>query len=159
MIANCIVESVTISFKREYRSRRRILTSRCDVIDDFIITEIILVDDLHTILLYPLSNWSYIENYEIFNNFRNWPKFDVMANFFAISVTRRKVCYLDRQSNFLHFELLIDVVAEKMMELWHFQNLTFFLTLWPSYLTYILIQRTCRNHDLMLVCDQAGIID
>ena len=39
------------------------------------------------------------------------------------------------------------------MELWHFQNVTYFLTSWPSYLTYILVQRTCRNHGLVLACD------
>ena len=40
------------------------------------------------------------------------------------------------------------------MELWHFQNLTYFLTSWPSYLTYILVQRTCRNHGLVLACNE-----
>ena len=39
---------------------------RCDVIGDVIIMKIILVDDLHTIFLYLLSNWGYIENCEIF---------------------------------------------------------------------------------------------
>ena len=116
--------------------------------------KIILVDDLHTILLYLLSNLGYIENCEIFKKFQKWRKFEVGANFFRISVTGSWVCYLDSQSNFLHFELLIDAVAKKLMELWHFQNLTYFLTSWPSYLTYILIQRTCRNHGLVLACDQ-----
>ena len=62
--ATCIAENVTILFKHEYR--RETLTSRCDVIDDIIIMKIILVDDLHTILLYLLSNKDYIENCEIF---------------------------------------------------------------------------------------------
>ena len=148
----CIAENVTISFKHEYR--REILTSRCDVIDDIIIMKIILMDDLHTTLLYLLSNLGYIENCEIFKTFQNWRKFEVGANFFVISVTGSEVCYLDSQSNFLRFELLIDVVAQTLMELWHFQNLNFFLTSWPSYLTYILVQRTCRNHGLVLACDQ-----
>ena len=52
--ATCIAENVTISFKHEYR--RHTLTSRCDVIDDVIIMEIILVDDLHIIFLNLLSN-------------------------------------------------------------------------------------------------------
>ena len=62
--ATCIAENVTISFKHEYRGHT--LTSRCDVIGDVIIMKIILVDDLHTIFLYLLSNWGYIENCEIF---------------------------------------------------------------------------------------------
>ena len=62
--ATCIAENVTISFEHEYRGHT--LTSRCDVIGDVIIMKIILVDDLHTIFLYLLSNWGYIENYEIF---------------------------------------------------------------------------------------------
>ena len=52
--ATCIPENVTISFKHEYRGHT--LTSRCDVIGDVIIVKIILVDDLHTIFLYLLSN-------------------------------------------------------------------------------------------------------
>ena len=79
--ATCIPENVTISFKDEYRGHT--LTSRCDVIGDVISMEIILMDDLHTIFLYLLSNWGYIENCEIFN----WRKFDVQANFFIISAT------------------------------------------------------------------------
>ena len=63
-IATWIAEKVTISFKHEYR--RHTLTSRCDVIGDVITMKIILVDDLHTIFLYLLSNWGYIENCEIF---------------------------------------------------------------------------------------------
>ena len=147
----CIVENVTISFKHEYR--RHILTSSCDVIGDVIIMKIILVDDLHTIFLYLLSNRGYIENREIFNNFRKWRKFDVRANFFVISVIGSYICYLDTQSNFQHFELLIDVLAEKLTELWRFKNLTYFLTSWPNYLTYIFVQRTCSNHGLVLACD------
>ena len=62
--ATCIAEDVTILFKHEYRGHT--LTSRCEVIGDVIIMKIILVDDLHTIFLYLLSNWGYIENCEIF---------------------------------------------------------------------------------------------
>ena len=68
------MENVTISFKHEYR--RETLTSRCDVIGDIIIMKIILVDDLHTILLYLLSNLGYI-----FKNFQNWRKFEVGRTF------------------------------------------------------------------------------
>ena len=83
--ATCIAENVTISFEHEYRSHT--LTSRCDAISDVIIMEITLVDDLHTIFLYLLSNWGYIENCEILKNVKNWRKFEVRANFFIISVT------------------------------------------------------------------------
>ena len=111
----------------------------------------ILVDDLHTIFPYLLSNWGYIENCEILKNFQNWRKFEVLTNFFVVRVTGS---YLDSQSDFLHFGLLIDVVAKKLTKLWQFQNLTYFLTSWPNYLTYILVQRTCRNHGLVLACGQ-----
>ena len=65
----CIAENVTISFKHEYR--RHTLTSRRDVIGDVIIMKIILVDDLHTIFLYLLPNWGYIEKCEIFQTDEN----------------------------------------------------------------------------------------
>ena len=68
-IATCIAENVTISFKHEYR--RHTLTSRCDVIGDVIIMKIIMVDDLHIIFLYLLSNWGYIENWKIFKTDEN----------------------------------------------------------------------------------------
>ena len=32
--------------------------------------------------------------------------------------------------------ILIDVLAKKLTELWHFKNLTYFLTWWSSYLTF-----------------------
>ena len=63
-IATCIAENVTIWFKHEYRGH--ILTSRCDVIGDVIIMKNILVDYLHTIFLYLLSNSGYSDNCEIF---------------------------------------------------------------------------------------------
>ena len=66
--ATCIAENVTISFKHEYR--RETLTSRCDLIGDIMIMKIILVDDIHTILLYLLSNLGNIENCEIFEKFQ-----------------------------------------------------------------------------------------
>ena len=113
-----------------------------------------MVGNLHTFFLFPFSNWGYIENCEIWKKIQKWRKFEVRANFFVISVTGSKVCYLDSQCSFLHFELLIDVLARKLTELWRFQNLTYFLTSWPSYLTYIFVQRTCRNHGLVLACDQ-----
>ena len=56
---------------------------------------------------------------------KNWRKIEVGSNFLVKGVTGSKVCYLDSQSSFLHFELLIDVLAHKLMELWHFQNLTY----------------------------------
>ena len=40
------------------------------------------------------------------------------------------------------------------MESWHIENLTYFVTSWPSCFTYIFVQRTCRNHGLVLACDQ-----
>ena len=63
-VVTCIAQNVTISFKHEYR--RHTLTSRCDIIVDVIIMKIILVDDLHTIFQYLLSNWGYIENCDFF---------------------------------------------------------------------------------------------
>ena len=101
-----------------------------------------------------------VVKFRLYWKLRNFQKFSKLtkiwgrANFFVISVTGNELCYLDSQSNFLRFELLIDVVAQKLMELWHFQNLTYFLTSWPSYLTYILVQRTCRNHGLVLACNE-----
>ena len=151
-IATCITENDTISFKHEYR--RETLTSRCDVIGDIIIMKIILVDDLHIFLPIPVAKlrlyWK-LRNFQIFSKLT---KILGGANFFVISVTGSSVCYLDSQSNLLRFELLIDVVPKKLMELRYFKDLTYFVTSWPSYLTYILVQRTCRTHGLVLAFDE-----
>ena len=45
--------------------------SRCDVIGDIIIMKIIMVNDLHTIFLFLLSNSGYVENCEIFKKIQN----------------------------------------------------------------------------------------
>ena len=100
------MKNLTISFKHDYR--RPILSSRCDVISDVIVMKFIVVDDLHIIFLYLMSNYVYSENCEIFKSDK---KFEVEANFFVISVTGSYVYYVDSQSNALHFDLLIDVLA------------------------------------------------
>ena len=103
-IATCITQNVTISFKDEYR--RHTLTSRCDVIGENHFggwfTYYISILDVKLGLYWKLRI------------FLNWRKCEVHANFFVISVTGSKVCYLDSQSNLLHFELLIDVLAQKI---------------------------------------------
>ena len=42
----------------------------------------------------------------------------------------------------LHFELLIELVAQKLTELWRFKNLAYFLTWWPSSMTYLFVNVT-----------------
>ena len=78
-------------------------------------------------------------------NFLNWQKFEVQAKFFIISVTGSMLYYPDTQGHSLHFELLIEVLAKKMRKLRQFQNLAYFLIWWPSFVTYLIVQVTCRN--------------
>ena len=35
--------------------------------------------------------------------------------------------------------------VKKLRELWQFQNLAYFLTWWPSFVTYLIVQVTCKN--------------
>ena len=58
-----------------------------------------------------------------------------LHNFVGI-VTGIWAPYQKSQEHTLHFELLIGVLAKKLTELLQFQNLTYFVTSWPSYLTY-----------------------
>ena len=78
-------------------------------------------------------------------NFLNWRKFEVQATFLILSVTGSLLYWPDSQGHSLHFELLIEVLAKKLRELWQFQNLVYFLTWWPSFVTYLIVQVTCRN--------------
>ena len=51
------------------------------------------------------------------------------------SVSERWVCYSHNQEHSLHFELLFNGLAETLEKLHPFQNLTYFFTWWPRYLT------------------------
>ena len=83
-----------------------------------------------------MSNWGYLWKFLKSWNFQKWRNFEVRANFFIGSVTENWVWYIDSQVQYLHFELLIDTVAQILTELWWFQNLTYFFTSWPNYLTF-----------------------
>ena len=62
-----------------------------------------------------------------------------------------EVGYVIYIASFLHFELLIEVLAQKLTDLWHFQNLTYFLTSWPGYWTFDL-KTTDRCAVLGYIC-------
>ena len=63
--------------------------------------------------IYILSfyTWCQIEAILKLRNFQYWRNFGVQTNFSVISVTGSLLGYLDNQSNSLHFELLINVLA------------------------------------------------
>ena len=129
--ATCISENVTISFKHEYR--RPILTPRCDVISDVInikntfwgiISDDFSISDVKTNLS------------KIFWKFQNSRHFEVRASFYTGSCTGIWIIQQDRPWYSLHFELLIDAVAQILTKLLQFQNLTYFLASWPTYLPF-----------------------
>ena len=68
-------------------------------------------------------------------------KFSKPTNFFVKSVSGNWVCYIDSQKYYLYIELLVDALAQILTELRQFQNLTYFLTLWHSYLTFHLVHK------------------
>ena len=123
--ASCISENVTISFKHEYR--RPTLTSPCDVINDVINIKStfpgIISDDLS--ISDVKMNLS-----KIFRNFQNGRHFEVRAIFQTESCTGSWFLHQYRPCLSLYFELLFDVLAQKMTELWRFQNMTYFLSWW-----------------------------
>ena len=54
----------------------------------------------------------------------------------------------------LHFELLIELVAQKFTELWRFKNFAYFLTWWPSSMTYLFVNVTYWNCSPIPYVDQ-----
>ena len=54
----------------------------------------------------------------------------------------------------LHFELLIELVGQKLTELWRFKNLAYFLTWWPSSMTYLFVNVTYWNCSPIPYVDQ-----
>ena len=136
-----IAENVKISFKHEYR--RPTLTSRCDVTSDVINIWInfsgIISDDL------SISD-AKINLSKKFRNFQNGHHFEVQAIFQTGSCTEFGVLHQYRPCLSLHFEFLFDVIAKKLTECWRFQNLTYFLTSWPDYLTFDLYNKWFSTH-------------
>ena len=124
-------ENVLIWLKHEYR--RLTLSSCCDVISDVINMKMLFLWQIEYVL--PISD-DKLELSIIFQKFEKWRNFELAANIFSKHVTGNWVCYVNSQEQFLNFELLIDVLAQKMTELWQFQNLIYLLTSWPSYLTF-----------------------
>ena len=64
-----------------------------------------------------------------------------LCELFRQKCHRKLRCHLDSQEHYLHFELLINVLAKILTELWQFQNLTYFLISWPSYFTFDLVNK------------------
>ena len=118
--ATCITENVTISFKHEYR--RPTLTSRCDVINDVI--------NIKSPFWRLISGGLSISNVKM--NLSQIFHGDLLNR----KLYRKLSLHQDRTCHSLYFEILFDVLAEILTELWLFQILTYFLTSWPSYLTF-----------------------
>ena len=127
IFARCLVimKNVVISYIKECRGPT--LMPPCDVIDDVIIIKIlffgIIWDDIF-ISEVKLKLWL------IFQNFQNGHHFEVATNFFTGIYTGRRIYQTDSHEHFRHFKLLIDAVIQILTEIYHFQNLTYFVTWW-----------------------------
>ena len=66
----------------------------------------------------------------IFQNFQNGRYFELATNFFTGSYTGSWIDQKDSHEHFRHFELLIDALAQILTDIYHFQNLTYFVTWW-----------------------------
>ena len=75
-------------------------------------------------------------------------------HFFVKTVTGSMSYQPVSQWHSLHFELLIKLVAQKLTELWRFKNLAYFLTWWPSSMTYLFVNVTYWNCSPITYVDQ-----
>ena len=87
-----------------------------------------------------------LEIYKILK-FSKVTKFWGPGELFVGGVTGNWLCNIDSQVHYLHFELLIDALAQILTELWWFQNLTYFLTSLPNYLTFDLHNKWVSSDD------------
>ena len=135
-----IMKNVVISFIKEYRGTT--LRPPCDVMDDVIIMKIlfggIIWDDL------------FISEVKLklclkFQNFQNGRHFELATNFFTGSYTGSWIYQKDSHEHFRHFELLIDAVALILTEIYHFQNLTYFVILWCHQWRYECVKHNLHN--------------
>ena len=63
-------------------------------------------------------------------------------------VFQKSIYFLDSQEYSLRFELSRHALAYILTELWQFQDFTYFLPSWPSYLTYDLEKLETWSHDM-----------
>ena len=115
IFARCLViMKNVISFIKEYWGPT--LRPPCDVIDDVIIMKILLFgiiwDDLF------ISEVK-LKQCLIFQNGRY---FELATNFFTGSYTGSWIYQKDSHEHFRHFELLIDVLAQILTEIYQFQK-------------------------------------
>ena len=121
IFARCLVimKNVIISFIwMEYRGPT--LRPSCGVIDDVIIMKK---------LFWHNSGRSFhiLKRCQIF---QNGHYFELATNFFNGSYTGSWINQEDSHEHFRYFELLIDSLAQILTEIYHFQNLTYFVTWW-----------------------------
>ena len=137
--ATCIAENVTISFKHEYR--RPTLTLRCDATSDVINIKStfsgIICNDL------SVSDVKISLSEIIYNlKFSKWPPFWGPGELLNRKLPRKLSPTSNRPYPYLHFELLIDVLAKKIDGV---MAMTYFFTQWPSSMTYLFVNVTCWN--------------
>ena len=125
IIARCLVimKNVIISFIKEYRGPT--LRPLGDVINDH---------HENTFFWHNLGRsfhiWGQIEAVFNISKFSKWPLFWARDKLFAGSYTGSWIDLKDSHENFRHFELLIDALTQILTEIYHFQNLTYFVTWW-----------------------------
>ena len=126
ILARCLVimKNVIISFIKEYRGPT--LKLPCDVIDDVIIMKILFWH----ILRRSFHIWGQIEAVLNIQNFQIGRHFELATNFFTGSYTGSWIYQKDSHEHFRYFELLINALAQILTEIYHFQNLTYFMTWW-----------------------------
>ena len=81
---------------------------------------------------YLMSNWSCVEHFKIFQKCDSYGPDEL----FVGRAIRNWVFYLDIQKQTLYFKPLVNTLAQILMEVWHFQDLTYFWISRPSYLTF-----------------------
>ena len=117
-------KNVTIAFKHEYR--RHTLMSGCDVI-----IEAMNIKNTFYVLICDVLSISYVKMKlsQIIKNLQNGRHFEVRVIFKTGSCTGSWVLHQNRPCHSLSFDILFDVLAQIVTELWLFHNLTYFFYL------------------------------
>ena len=141
IFAGCLVimKNVVISYIKEYRGPT--LRPPCDVIDDVIIMKILFWHNLGR----PLHIWGQIEAVFDISKFSKWPLFWARDKLFTGNYTGSWIDQKDSHEHFRHFELLIDALAQILTEIYHFQNLTYFVTWWRHRWRHECVKHNLRN--------------
>ena len=139
ILYNCS-HNIMIPMHRKFNDDRGpTLRPPFDVIDDVIIMKMFFWHNLGR----SFDIWGQLKLN--ISKFSNWPPFWARDKLFYRKLYRSWIYQKDSHDHFRHFELLIDAVAQILMEIYQFQSLAYFVILWRHQWRHECVKHNLHN--------------